>query len=294
MARILAALATWAFVAGAVVVADGQDALAEGDLGLVVFGVATVALGIAAGWHALWAAALIVPIAALEGDAYDVMLLAVFAVPATAILAAGGAAVGMALGRATRLAWVAGAAALGAAVAAVVVAWVDDRRVVEHDPERPVLVDERRRGAFAGLAVGRPLPPLDRFGRVEQTTLEEGDLAPLGADEGEISAPPSLPGANWELHRARDLVVFVVRGRVDGFLTTDRSAQLSRGVGLGDSLELVEERYDGFDCDDVTLGSDTAEPSYRACSRRDRDDTVLWLGGDPIDSIWVYRDRAPR
>src|SRR3954465_7869668 len=85
----LPAFAVWAIVAAAAAIAAGQDRL-NGRLGLIVFTAATVGLAVVAGRWALLAVVAILPLAALEGEAYDAMLLVVVAVPATALLVVAG------------------------------------------------------------------------------------------------------------------------------------------------------------------------------------------------------------
>jgi hypothetical protein len=107
---------------------------------------------------------------------------------------------------------------------------------------------------------------------------------------GSLSGPGSFGSADWDVRRADDVVILAERGRVAAYVVIDPSAQLSAGAGVGDSLDLVDERYDGFRCEGVALGSDSREPVYDACRSRLGGDVLLWVGGDPIDSIWVLRE----
>src|SRR4051794_38652895 len=239
---------------------------------------------------AVWA---IVTAAVVIADGQDrlngglgLVVFAAATVPATALLVVAG------LGVRRLVPGTAGLVMVGLALVAVLASTGAAQVDVDHHPRHPKLVDERDGGEFAGLHVGRPVGSLARFGRVETTTLDDGELAPLGESASDVSGPSSLLADGWELLRARHLVVFRRRGRIAGYLTTDPAAQLRGGVGIGDSLELVRERYAGFRCEDVTLGSASAEPAYRACSSRVGKRALLWLGGDPIDTIWVYNEPA--
>src|SRR3954466_4608605 len=152
----LPAFAVWAIVTAAVGLADGEDRW-TGGLGLIVFTAATVGLAVVAGRWALLAVVAILPLAALEGEAYDAMLLVVVAVPATALLVVAG------LGMRRLVPGTAGLVMVGLALVAVLASTGAAQVDVDHHPRHPKLVDERDGGEFAGLHVGRPVGPQARL-----------------------------------------------------------------------------------------------------------------------------------
>jgi len=283
-ARPALAVVPWAVVVAAVVLADAQHALSATWLGAAAVGAASLGLGLLAGWWALAALVLLVPLAALEGGRGDAVLLLVFGGPAVGLVLLVGAGAGAGLRRRRRERGAPGAALLAVAVLTVAGAALAERRVVDRRPAQPRFVDPAA-GTFGPVSLGARVRDL-RLGRLERV---EGRLDPPGES---LSGPSSFRGDVRVLARPR-LAVFSARGRVAGFVTSDPSAELrgGEGIGVGDSIELVPERLDGFECDGIALG-DSREPLYEACSRRLASGATLWLGGDPIDSIWLYRDDA--
>lgn len=277
---VAAALAAWAVVTASLVLAEAQHALADSALPLMLTVTAALGLGLVARWWALLALPLLIPVAALEGEAYDVAFLLIFLVPVVGLVVLLAAAAGTLLR--PRRTTLPGAALLVASLLAVAVAALLELRVVDRTPDRPLAVDVER-GAFGPVRLGARVSTL-KLGRVKRLRL-----LPVEA----LSGPSFSFPAPLDFRRlARPgLSVFTSMGRVLGFVTSDPRSELGgeAGVGVGDSLELVEKRLDGFTCDGVATEGESLEPTYHACSRSS-DRRTLWLGGDPIDSIWLYED----
>jgi hypothetical protein len=169
-----------------------------------------------------------------------------------------------------------GAAVLGVAVITTAIGVYLDHRVVDGSPKHPVLLDERiptYRGVRLGMSV-------DRLEHILGRPKRQGPHP-----ESDESGPSSFPV--WrELHYDQ-LVVFVARERVKGFFTTAADAETRARVGVGDSLTIASRMYANLDCFGVIVGSDASNPDYLACDGLLPSRSVIWFGGDPIDSIWV-------
>ena len=85
--------------------------------------------------------------------------------------------------------------------------------------------------------------------------------------------------------RYRDRVVLVDYRGVYGWVTTSPRVQAPEGVGVGDDLAVVSERFSGAECDD---GKGSEHKRAAVCD--------VWLclanrrlvfGGDPIRSVWL-------
>jgi len=174
-----------------------------------------------------------------------------------------------------------------AATATVAFSAYREYRFVDEQPERPLVVDERE-ASFRGVAVG---DPVRRARKAFGPGQRGGDgFEPLGADPGGLSTPTTLP--DMQALRYPELVVFVTRGRVRGFTTTDPDAETKAGAGVGDSLRVAKRVYRNLECDTATEGGDEITPVYPYCAGRLRDGVYLWLGGNPIDNITVLKDSA--
>lgn len=295
-ASMLVALAAYAACAGLFIAANPWEPL-SGGLGVCILLGGSLALGLIGGrWQTLLAALVLIPLVPLS-RAPEPAIVAVslpFVLGACAALIALG--VGLrALARRRGVRTGARARVIGVALltlAGALAAWgvYLANRVVDHSPAHPVLVDERA-ATYRGLALGAPAADIrHRFGK---RAPDRGFTAsPVGVDPADVSGPGSIP--DWHSWRYRDLVVFTHGGRVRGFLTTDPDAQTREGVGVGDSLAVATGAYANLRCMGVTLGSDATNPQYRACEGRLPGGATIWLGGDPIDSIWVTETYGQR
>ena len=69
--------------------------------------------------------------------------------------------------------------------------------------------------------------------------------------------------------------------------TLEKGARTRAGVGIGDELERVRERYDRVQCGEAVAGEPLfggEAPMYRWC-RALVDEVRVHFGGDPIESI---------
>jgi hypothetical protein len=242
-----------------------------------------IGLGLAfGGWRAAALAALIVAVAIAISPWSGSPVVLFFGGP---ILVAGAAVVTGLAARARRRAATAGAVLLACAVAGTAWGVYLDHRVVDRSPERPVLVDERTT-AHRGIRVGMETAEVRR---VLPNPVVGSELAPLGPDDDEIGGPTSITDVDENGFRYRDLVVMLDGPRVTGYVTTDDDAQTRTGVGVGDSLELAKRRYRNLGCDEATF-HDSNTPEYPFCEGDLGRDVALFISGDPIDSLWVYRE----
>jgi hypothetical protein len=163
------------------------------------------------------------------------------------------------------------------AVAAAVVAR-------DPDPPRPVAIDERH-GVLGGIRFGASQAQVQaRLG--EPTDDYEGffprDVAytgPIGIPSPQTDQrPPTVP---TPLHY--DGTSYLVSPTVGVFsmATTEAGARTSRGVGIGDDLTLVRERYPSVLCDEFGPREGHSYPWCRALVG----DVRIFFGDDPIASI---------
>lgn len=163
--------------------------------------------------------------------------------------------------------------------------------IVRRDGEaQPVLVDER-----AGVLHGVRFEDGENAvrARLGEETDDRPGFFPAGADYTGPSAIPSpvsdrgsrIPPS--ELHY--DDTSYLVSPTVGVFsmATLERGARTRAGVGVGDELELVRERYDQVKCGRAIAGEPLLggePPTYRWCSAL-VGEVRVHFGGDPVESI---------
>jgi len=295
VALLICALAAYVGSAAFVIGADLWDPLSSWGWWVVLAN--SLAIGLAGRrWPVLLAPLALIPLAPLnrmsEPELFTSDGVYSLAIICAVLVAAGIGVRALARRRGTRADR--GAARVGIGLiclALALTAWgvYLDQRVVDRSPSRPLLLDERS-GTFRVIAPGVPAEYVRRlFGRPvlgDQNRVP----TPLGEDFEDVrSSGAGLPSQAW---RYRKLVVFVVGTRVHGYLTTDPSAQTAAGVGVRDSLAIVERAYRNLNCFGVTLGSDAVNPSYPSCEGELKNGNVIRFGGDPIASITVH-ERDP-
>ena len=174
------------------------------------------------------------------------------------------------------------AATAGAAIALLAL------RRDEH--AEPVLVDEQV-GVLHGVRFGASEREVEA--RLGEETDDHDGLFPEGAD---YTGPPAIPSPGSdrgsrvppaELHY--DKTAYLVSPTVGVFsmATLEDGARTRAGVGVGDDLELVRERYDWVECGEAVAGEPLfggQTPTYPWC-RALVGDTRVFFGGDPIGSI---------
>jgi hypothetical protein len=143
-------------------------------------------------------------------------------------------------------------------------------------------VDERR-GAFGGVQVGSDTRALlGRFGPPAGGS-PSGDEDGGPSREFSVEATPAIVGgsaAPLKFFQYPDGTFYAEGGRVTGFSAKGEDAETLRGVGVGDSLDLVPKRYPGMTCDQ----SETEFESFPYCSGN-VSGYFVWFGEDPIKSI---------
>jgi hypothetical protein len=217
----------------------------------------------------------------------------VIAVPVAAALLALGIGLRKLHDRRRRLARVPliAVAAVAPLALAVGVAVVEHNRTVRVDRTRPVPIDERS-GRVGDVGLGDPAARVEtRLGRAPVRDDAEG-VEPLDSD-GSLGSPSSMPGppsGRDRFLRYPKSSYWIGNGRVWSIETIDPAARTSRGVGVGDSMKLVERAYPEMRCLDDSIGSDEPTP-FPSCSGRTGPKTWIHFGGDytkpgtPVTSI---------
>ena len=153
-----------------------------------------------------------------------------------------------------------------------------------------MLVDERQ-GVLHGVRFGDTENEVGA--RLGEETDDRDGVFPEGAN---YTGPPVIrppktdlgsrnpPG---ELHY--DDTAYLVSPTVGVFLmiTLEHGARTRGGIGVGDDLELVRERYDRTECGEAVAGEPFfggEAPTYPWCSAV-VGDTYVFFGEDPIASI---------
>src|SRR5918994_4010687 len=126
-------------------------------------------------------------------------------------------------------------------------------------------------GSFRGVKLGdKPAAAREVFG---SSCEGEEMVNPCGVEAGAITAPHSFPG-EWGHESYEGVTVFTLHGgipvpprfrdprsdRITAFLITDADAETSKGVRLGDSLDLAKRRYPGMDCGLEQFHDSTGNP----------------------------------
>jgi hypothetical protein len=164
----------------------------------------------------------------------------------------------------------------------------------ESEPPR-VLVDERD-GVLHGVRFGEPLEVVRRI-RGEPTDDADG-FFPEGAD---FTGPPSIPNPPSDqgvrptpLHYDDTAYLVLPSVGVYAMATLEGGARTRAGVGVGDDLELVRDRYERVACGEAIGGEAIVgeTPKYPWCQAI-IGDIGVFFGEDPIESITLL-SRRPR
>jgi hypothetical protein len=165
---------------------------------------------------------------------------------------------------------------------AVPLLWASYRqlRPVDEPGSREFVVEESFRGIAFGESrelVLRQLGPKRESG---------GTIAPIGERFEEIGAPPFIdtPGVTHEVLRYPATTVLLTENGVYGFVITADDAETFAGVGIGDNLDLAEDRYNDLECGIARSGRYRTFPYCGGMVSARR---WIWFGGDPIHSITV-------
>jgi hypothetical protein len=146
-------------------------------------------------------------------------------------------------------------------------------------------------GRFEGVRLGDGTARVVRvIGRPARRGPKQ-PFEPFGEDFYDIGGMTSFRTPNvggvgdYEALRYRRLVVAVIGRKVIAWGTTDPRAQTPEGVGVGDSQELVEQRYPSARC--FVQNEGTEYTTYPFCKARVCKGRLLGFGGDPIRSLWL-------
>jgi hypothetical protein len=155
-------------------------------------------------------------------------------------------------------------------------------------PQR-VLVDERS-GSVAGVRLGDSRA--DVLGALGPPTDDEDGFFPA---ERDFTGPPAIPTPEGRAEPIHYKDVAFLVSAVSGVFAVAVLAEggMTRaGVGIGDSLDRVRERYRGVMCGEAIAGEALVgpDPTYEWCSTT-LDDVHVFFGGDPIASITLRRAR---
>ena len=167
----------------------------------------------------------------------------------------------------------------------------DDLPARQADRPRPIVLDEIR-GSYRGTTIGDRRSEARRRHGPSQRPAGSDDSGPVGSDEdgtpGSWNPPGSAAVSPPDLdYRGRSYLVEQRPRdpRVYGIIVTDRRAQTSRGVGIGDTLAFALQRYTQLRCDVVGPLTEYVRPPFAACHARIAARRYLAFGKNPIRSI---------
>jgi len=170
------------------------------------------------------------------------------------------------------------------------------------DPSRQLRLDEGR-GTFDGVRLGDSQRQVRQ--RLGSTPCADGvQVAPRGKSFNEIGGPEPIGyrtrgrGAfdQCVMRYAESVFTVVAQEGVTAIITIDPRARTRRGIGVGDTAELVKQRYRQARCQSAS-DVDDGEVVSAVCtvprSEIGRSGRALRLsfgldsGGDKVRSIWL-------
>ena len=164
----------------------------------------------------------------------------------------------------------------------------------EEDHPRAVLVDERL-GRLRGVSFGDTAAAVEA--RLGKPTDDADGFFPEGAD---FTGPPAIPSPSSdrgsrlppdELHYGDTAYLVSPTVGVFSMATLADGARTRAGIGVGDSLEQVRDRYDRVDCGEAIAGEPLFgddSPTYPWC-RAIVGNVRVFFGEDPIESVTLTR-----
>ena len=176
------------------------------------------------------------------------------------------------------LAALAGALIVGAGVALVVL-------VRDGADTAAVTIDEQA-GAYRGVRFGSTEQGVIRvFGRPDRSP----GFAPSGENPSQVGVPapiPASPNRGGLLKYKGVGFLGTPESGVYAFIVTQRGATTTRGVAIGDSLDVARSRY-RLRCSEVAGGESLlgGREFYPSCGARVGRGVQIWFGRDPIRSI---------
>lgn len=160
----------------------------------------------------------------------------------------------------------------------------------DREPGGAGLTIDERRGTLGPIGLGSSLREVEaRFGAGERADAGTTERTPLQGSLEELGLPwttdPPPGGGGSTLLRYPDAVFKVAAARVVLFSIARAGVTTRGGVGIGDPLGRVRERYEGARCGIRNAGSDAPEYPYCVVTVAPR--RFVWFGRDPIRSITV-------
>jgi hypothetical protein len=255
-----------------------------------------LAAALAASWWFLAAAIPILAVSVISAD--GILAWAIFGAIISAPVVLGGLAAAIAAGRSAQRRGVPAqtlAVATGSLICFAVGIGVLDaiRTPVDKHLGNPLIVDWRK-GTYEGIALRSSTERLvDELGRPQKRGTNES-AEPIGEDYYDIGGPTAFrtPGRGEtkdEALRYKRRAFFATDGRIAGWVTTSQRAETPEGVGVGDSRELIKQRYPQANCYTANEGSEYV--TFPLCEiRAVCRGRLLAFGGDPIKSIWLIAE----
>ena len=187
------------------------------------------------------------------------------------------------------------------ALVAVIVAGIAlAAAIVIVSADEPVVMVDERSGVLNGVRFGDS--EAEVRARHGEPSDDDDGFFPEGAD---FTGPPSLPSPRSDQRPPREptplhyddaaYVVSPTRG-VFAMASLAEGARTRAGVGVGDELRLVRERYDRVVCGEAITGEDLFGgelPMYPWCRALVRDGIRVFFGEDPIHSITITTTPLP-
>lgn len=258
-----------------------------------------LASALAASWWFLAAAIPILAVSVISAD--GILAWAIFGAVIAAPVVLGGLAAAIAAGRSAQRRGVPAqtlAVSTGGVICfALGIGALDAIRApVDKDPENPLIVDWRK-GTYEGIALRSSTERLvAKLGQPQKRGTNES-AEPIGEDYYDIGGPTSFrtPGrgpTKNETLRYKRRAFFATNGRIAGWVTTSDRAETPEGVGVGDSRELIKQRYPQANCYTANEGSEYV--TFPLCEiRAVCRGRLLAFGGNPIKSIWLIAQTTP-
>jgi hypothetical protein len=185
-----------------------------------------------------------------------------------------------------RLAMIVFAAAIAAAAVAIV-------SLSRGDDTRAVVVVDERAGVLLGVRFGDTLQAVRRTRGVPTD-----DAKGFFLEGSDFTGPPSIPNprsdprvAPMPLHYENNAYLVSPTVGVFAMATLESTARTRIGVGVGDDLDLVRERYARVNCGEAVAGEALfggETPKYPWCQAL-VGSVGVFFGEDPIESITLLR-----
>jgi hypothetical protein len=161
------------------------------------------------------------------------------------------------------------------------IGYVEHNRTVRAERSHPVLLDDRT-GRMGPVGLGDSATRVEAHHGHAPSWTDNDSVEPLDASFDYLGAPSSIdspPGGQDNFLRYPKYSFWIGSGRVYSIETIDRAVRTSRGVGVGDSIELIKRAYPELDCGEDSVGSDEPIP-YPYCAGRTGRKTWIYFGGD--------------